>query len=255
MSDAAPQPAPAQPAKAKKRVNETPLARFERWALPRMAARLPAWMTPDKLTLIGLASAVLIAASYLLTAYSLDWLWLATVGWVIHWWADSLDGTLARVRKIQRERYGFYVDHQSDAVSIFVIFAGLGFSPLMELPIALFIVIGYFLMMIMVNLVTIARDVFKISFGGFGPTESRLLMIGAGTVVWLLGNPTFEFLDRTWTLFDGFGGVAAVLLLCLYAGSSLIERGKLAKLDPPRQPTLPTEAAPPTPEAAEPEVA
>src|SRR5690606_40702377 len=170
-------------APAKQRVNKIALARFEQWALPRMARRLPGWMTPDLLTVIGLVAAGVIGLSYYLTHYSLGWLWLASLGFVVHWWGDSLDGTLARVRDIRRERYGFYVDHQSDAVSTFVIFLGLGFSPLMELSIALFLVVAYFLMMILVNLVTIARDVFKISFAGFGPTESRVAMIVANTVV------------------------------------------------------------------------
>ncbi|MEM8599188.1 MAG: CDP-alcohol phosphatidyltransferase family protein [Bacteroidota bacterium] len=225
-----------EPAAGQTRVNETALARFERRVLPQIAARLPLWVTPDKLTLLGLASAVLISGSYLLSARNLDWLWIANIGWVIHWLADSLDGTLARVRQIQRPQYGFYVDHQSDAVSTFVIFVGLGFSPLMELPIALFLIIGYFLMMIMVNLVTIARNVFKISFGGLGPTESRILMMLAGTTVWGFGNPTFAFLDRSWTLFDAIGGVAAILLLGFYVVNSLIERSRLARIDPPRTP-------------------
>ena len=44
-------------ADAKIRVNNILFGRFERWALPRMAKRLPAWMTPDKLTLVGIAAA------------------------------------------------------------------------------------------------------------------------------------------------------------------------------------------------------
>ena len=38
-------------------------------------------------------------------------LWLVVVALAINWFGDSLDGTLARVRHVERPRYGFYVDH------------------------------------------------------------------------------------------------------------------------------------------------
>ena len=229
-------------AAAKERVNQTTVARFERWALPRMAQRLPAWMTPDKLTIIGLLAAALIGGSYVLTQFSLNWLWLASLGFVINWWGDSLDGTLARVRDIRRERYGFYVDHQSDAISTFLIFVGLGLSPLMELTAALFLIVAYYLMMIHVNLVTITRDVFKISFAGAGPTELRLFMITANTVVFFLGNPIIAVAGYDLQLFSLIGYVGTVVLLIVYATYGLIERAQLAILDPtPTSSTLPTE--------------
>ncbi len=217
---------------ATERVNKIALARFEQWALPRMAARLPGWMTPDKLTLIGLAAAVVIGGSYILTQYSLAWLWVASAGFVVHWWGDSLDGTLARIRNIRRERYGFYVDHQSDAVSTFLIFVGLGLSPLMELSAALLLIVAYYLMMIHVNLVTIARDVFKISFAGAGPTELRLFMIAANTVVFFLANPVVSLLGFDLRLFSLIGYAGAGILLGVYVVYGLIERATLAKLDP-----------------------
>ena len=230
-------------AAAKQRVNKIALARFEQWALPRMARRLPDWVTPDMLTVVGLVAAGVIGLSYYLTQYSLGWLWLASLGFVVHWWGDSLDGTLARVRDIRRERYGFYVDHQSDAVSVFVIFLGLGLSPLMELPIALFIIVGYYLMMILVSLVTIARDVFKISFGGAGPTESRLAMIAANTLVFFLDNPLVSVAGYDLRLFSLIGIVGTVILVGTYVGTSLKERAVLAVLDPPPPRKPPAEAA------------
>ena len=219
-------------AEAKNRVNKILLGRFERWALPRMASRLPAWMTPDKLTLVGIAAAFGVGLGCWLTQYSLDWLWFSSAMLVVNWWGDSLDGTLARVRGIQRERYGFYVDHQSDAISILLVLGGLGLSPLMHLPVAMIIVIGYFLMMILVSLVTIVRDEFKISFGGLGPTEARVIMIAANIAVWAFHNPHFVIAEQSLTLYDIIGLAAAVLLFVIYAVASLRERTKLAVLDP-----------------------
>ncbi|CAN5619467.1 hypothetical protein BH23BAC4_BH23BAC4_05040 [soil metagenome] len=217
---------------AAERVNRITLARFERWILPRLAIRLPRWVTPDKLTILGIVASLGIGGAYALTFYSLHWLWVASALLVVHWYADSLDGTLARVRDIRRERYGFYVDHQSDAISTAVIFVGLGVSPLMLIPVALGIIIAYFLMMILVNLVTIARDVFKISFAGVGPTEVRLIIIASNTLVWWLGNPRIGIWIWTPTLFDIIGVIAIAALLVTYVVTSLMERSELARLDP-----------------------
>jgi len=173
-----------------------------------------------------------VATGYLLTWTSLAWLWLATAGFVLHWFGDSLDGTLARERGIGRERYGFYVDHQSDAVSAFLIFVPLGLSPLMPLAVALFLLVGYYLMMIMVSLVTITRDVFKISFSGAGPTEARLAMIAANTAVFFSDNYTIAISGLELSLFTMIGGLGAVILICFYISFSLIERAKLSVQDP-----------------------
>ncbi len=219
-------------AKAKKRVNEIFLGRFERWALPRMANRLPPWMTPDKLTLVGIAAAFGVGLGFWLTRYSLNWLWFSSAMLLLNWWGDSLDGTLARVRGIQRERYGFYVDHQSDAVSTLFVLGGLGFSPLIHMSVAMALVIGYFLMMILVNIVTIVRDKFKISFGGVGPTETRLIMITANVVVWAFNNPRIGLANQRLSLYDLIGLAGASLLLFVYVAASLRERAELAVLDP-----------------------
>ncbi len=226
-------------AAAKKRVNDIALARFERWALPAMARRLPPWVTPDNLTGLGLVAAAGIGASYWATRFSLDWLWAASALLVVHWWADSLDGTLARVRRIQRERYGFYVDHQCDALSALFMFAGLAASSLMNTAVALALLAAYYLLMILVSLVTIARDVFKISFGRIGPTEGRLVMIAANTAAWALANPQMAAFGRTFSLFDGLGLAGIVGMGAVYVVASLRERSTLAALDPPPRPGEP----------------
>src|SRR2546430_17728109 len=88
-----------------------PLARAEKRALRAIARRLPRWVPPDDLTTIGVLSAIGICAAYVLSNDSSAWLWVASTLLVVHWLGDSLDGTLARVRGIQRPRYGYYLDH------------------------------------------------------------------------------------------------------------------------------------------------
>lgn len=223
---------PAPPKVAKRRINDIVLGRFERWALPKMAARLPRWVTPDGLTAIAIAGALLSAVAYALAGENLAWLHVASLGLVVHWWGDSLDGTLARVRQIRRERYGFFIDHQCDAIAAVALCVGLGAGSLMRLEIALAICIGVLLLMLLVNMVTIARDVFKISFGGVGPTELRLAAIALNTVAWALGPRPVVLWGQTWTLFDLLGLAAAVGLFGFYAVSTVRETRIVARLDP-----------------------
>ena len=218
------------------RVNEIFLARFERWALPRMAAALPAWVTPDTLTLVALVGTAMTAAGYVLAGESLLWLHVSSLGFVVHWWGDSLDGTLARVRDIRREKYGFFVDHQADAISSTAIFVALGAGPLMRLPLALGILVGFLLMMNLVNMVEIARGVFKISFYGGGPTELRILMILVNTAIWALGNPTKTLWGEAWTAFDLFALIALPGMALLYLSSAIRETMIISKLDPRPEP-------------------
>lgn len=216
------------------RVNKIILGPLERKILPWMAIRLPAWVQPDHLTLIGLAAALLIGISYWLTTYSLNWLWLVNGGLILHWWGDSLDGTLARVRHIERKRYGFFVDHLSDTLSVLLICLGMGISPIMDLKIALLIIIAYYAMIILVCLVTLTRAIFKISFAGIGPTEVRLIAFFINIAVWYYKNPTIEISRYQFTLFSLFGIVVFCMLMVFFLIFGGMERYKLALLDPPK---------------------
>ena len=218
------------------RVNDILMGRFEQWALPRMAARMPAWVTPDTLTVLALVGTALTAAGYVLAGESLLWLHVASFGYVVHWFGDSLDGTLARVRDIRREKYGFFVDHQADAVSATAIFASLGLGPLMRIELSLAILVGFLLMMNLVNMVEIARGVFKISFWGGGPTELRIVMIGVNTAIWAAGNPTRMLWGAEYTAFDLFALIAIPFVGVLYASSAIRETILIGKLDPRPEP-------------------
>ncbi|MEO0686082.1 MAG: CDP-alcohol phosphatidyltransferase, partial [Cyanobacteria bacterium J06649_11] len=60
----------------------------------------------------------------------------------------------------------------------FLIVLGLGFSPYVSFNIACLGLIGYLLMSILVYIRTYVNGVFQISYGKFGPTEVRLILIG-----------------------------------------------------------------------------
>src|ERR1700761_3011968 len=114
------------------RIQQSWLAASERRLLVAIATRLPSWIKPDQLTALGVAGALLTGTAYAGSVISPCLLWLAIIGLIINWFGDSLDGSLARVRRIERPCYGFFVDHTSDVISQAFIFVGLGLSPHMR---------------------------------------------------------------------------------------------------------------------------
>ena len=102
-----------QDVKSVHRIQENLLAKAERRLLNWLCARLPAAIKPDHLTAIGIVGAVMVLAGYAASASDRWWLWLAVGGYVIHWFGDSLDGSVARHRGIERPRYGYFLDHSA----------------------------------------------------------------------------------------------------------------------------------------------
>jgi archaetidylinositol phosphate synthase len=194
------------------RIQQNLLAASERRILNWLCARLPAWVTPDQLTALGFFGAVLIGAGYALSSFSVCWLWLAIVGYCVNWFGDSLDGSLARYRKIERPQYGYFIDHSADSLANMIWITGLGLGPFVRLDVALFGLVGYFLMSIHTFLAARVMGEFRLSYLSGGPTELRLMLIVMTGFMLILGpKPSFM---AGFTVFDIFLiGVAAILVI------------------------------------------
>jgi archaetidylinositol phosphate synthase len=208
------------------------LARWERPTLIWMARRLPRWVLPDDMTIIGVTAALGICAAYQLSNSGRGWLWVASALLVIQWVGDSLDGTLARVREIQRPKYGYYVDHLVDAISTAAIGIGLGLSPFMLLSIATLIVVAYLILSINVYLESYAFGRFALGYGFIGPTEVRIVLIALNTALALGLGLDFNLVELDLTVFDAIGlGIAGVMIVLL-AGRAAHNLRLLAKQEP-----------------------
>jgi phosphatidylglycerophosphate synthase len=159
------------------------LAEPERRVLRAIAAKLPGAVRPNHLTALGVVGALGAGVGYALSSASVAWLWLASGMLAVNWFGDSLDGTLARVRKAERPRYGYYLDHVVDAVNTTVVGLGLGFSPYVRLEFALILVIAFLTLAINVYLETAVFGKFRISYAGLGPTEGRIILIVGNTLL------------------------------------------------------------------------
>jgi phosphatidylglycerophosphate synthase len=212
------------------RVNDILLGPLERPALQWLAAHMPAWMTPDILTLIGLGGSVLIFASYALTNVDPAFLWLASLGFVINWFGDSLDGTLARYRKIERPKYGFFVDHTIDAFSELLVVLGLGLTPFIRFNVAAVALIAYLLVSVLVYVRTYVEGVFQISYGKLGPTEMRLILILINTFLFFFENPAVDLWLFSTTIFDAVVGAIAAILFTIFIVTALRLAREMAAL-------------------------
>ena len=198
------------------RVNDILLGPLERAAIKYCVSHMPAWVTPDTLTGIGLLGTVLIFVGYWFSRFDHNYLWLATFGFFMNWFGDSLDGGLARFRNIQRPRYGFFIDHTVDIFCELAIFLGLGLSGYVRFEIASMVLVSYLMVSIMVYIQMLVTGIFQISYGKLGPTEARAIAVLANIAIYFFGNPTITTPAGVFSLFDLIGLAAIVVIMAIF---------------------------------------
>lgn len=221
------------------RIQTSLLNALEKKVLVAIATRMPRKVTSDTLTLMGVAGAIVTFLGFLLSNLSLQWLWLVVAGLALNWYGDSLDGTVARVRKTQRPIYGYFLDHNVDVLNEALVFIGAGLSPIISLPVALFALSGYFAISIYTYICQVVKDEFRLTYGKMGPTEFRLVIqllcicfmyVPALTAQhWPVsfGNEVFFF-----GIFDFIAMAIGLLLYILYLVSFVKDKRRLSVIDP-----------------------
>ena len=222
------------------RIQTSILNAAEKKVLVWLAERMPSWVTSDMLTFVGFIGALVVAAGYALSNLSLYWMWLSCLGLFINWFGDSLDGSLARVRNTQRKTYGFFIDHNVDVINETIMFIGVGCSPIMNMSFAMLALVGYFMLSIYVYIDCHLKGEMRLTYGGLGPTEFRIILI--------LVNIAFMYIPwlTTWKrdvvlfhnhfsigLFDYIAVGIALLLFLFYIVSFFRDAAYYSKIDPP----------------------
>jgi len=229
--------AAAQAAGAHVREHTSVLAAAERRLLIWIAHRLPAWLNSDHLTALGAVAMVGTAAAFAAAAIDVRWLALVPGALAVNWFGDSLDGTVARVRRQQRPRYGYYLDHVVDIANTAVLFGGLALSGLCNPWIAVALLVGYLLLAGESFLATHALGVFRISFAGVGPTELRILL-SAGALAAMSHPLVRPFGLGPFQLFDVGGAIGAIGMGVVFLLSSARNTRALYLAEPLPTPPL-----------------
>lgn len=217
---------PARP-KPLDRIQQNLLARSERRLLTAICARLPGWVTPDKLTSLGLFGGFLIGLGYVLSAWNPAWLWLSIAAYFLHWFGDSLDGSLARYRQIERPRFGYFIDHSVDVIGTLMIIGGLGLSPYIRFDIAMLALVGYYMMSIHAFLAARVIGELRLSYVAAGPTELRLMLIALTLAMFFAGWTNGD--NGELTPFDWFTGGVGIFLMLLFLYQTLITAARIKR--------------------------
>ncbi|ADV83494.1 CDP-alcohol phosphatidyltransferase family protein [Terriglobus saanensis] len=213
-----------------RRVNQSLTASEEKRLLQWMAGRAPAWLTSDQLTALGLGAQVGAGIFYALSRSHRHALLLVILCVLLNWFGDSMDGTLARVRRQQRPRYGFYVDHMVDVFGSVALMCGLGFSGFLHWQTAIAMLVTFLLLSSESYLATYTLSCFELSQGIFGPTEIRLLLI-IGNLA-LLRSPYSTLFGHKMLLFDLGGTIASVCMFVLAIVVTLRHTAELYRQEP-----------------------
>ena len=196
------------------RVHGSFLAAAEKRILIWMAERMPAWVNSDHLTLLGFAAQIATGVCYALAARDRRMLLVAILCLGLNWFGDSLDGTLARVRRQQRPRYGFYVDHMVDSIGALAMMGGLALSGYMHPVIAIGLLIAFLLLSIQSYLATYTIGEFHLSLWNFGPTELRILLVAGNLALfrwpWVI-HGRYRLFDVGGAI--GLAGMALMLIV------------------------------------------
>ncbi|MFZ1742674.1 MAG: CDP-alcohol phosphatidyltransferase family protein [Pontixanthobacter sp.] len=213
------------------RIQQNLLARSERRLLNYLCGRMPAWVTPDMLTAIGMVGAFAVFAGYIGSNYSPEWLWLAIAGYFVQWFGDSTDGSLARFRKIERPRYGYFLDHSCDGLATTLVVAGIGLSPYVRLEVSLIALAGYLLLSIHAFLSVRVLGELKLSYFNAGPTELRFLLLALTLAMMGFGTGPGWF--GAVSGFDVFVGGMGLLLITMFVLQTFVTARRLAIEEPP----------------------
>lgn len=213
-----------------RRVQQNILAASERRLLNWLCGKMPPWVNPDLLTLLGMIGAVMILAGYASSLVSEDWLWLCILGYALHWFGDSMDGSLARYRSIERPRYGYFLDHSCDGLATFMILLGIGLSPYVRLDVALIALAGYLLLCIHAFLAVKAFGEMRLSYLAAGPTELRIFLIVFTLSMLFFGDAERNIDDLD--MYDYVVGIIGLALIALFIFQTARTIRQLGRIDP-----------------------
>ena len=221
------------------RIQTSFLNAAEKKALVWLAERQPKWVDSDMLTFVGHIGAAIIALGFILSNLGIHFLWISILGFVVNWYGDSLDGTLARVRKQQRPVYGFYIDHTMDAINEALMFMGAGLSPFMRFDLACVLLVVYLMLTLNVAMNAHLKGEFRLTYAKLGPTEFRLICIIVCLI--LIGvKPLRAFvIEMPWlgglfvmNILDILGLVILLVLIAIYFMTIIQDARYYAKIDP-----------------------
>lgn len=186
---------------------------FEKTILDTIASRIFSITTADQLSILALFGVCIAAGAYIFAPTNIQLLHIANIGIVLHWFGDSLDGRVARLRKESRPILGHYIDHIVDAISLVVITFGITYSELTLQSAWVWVLTLFLLIMIHSFLRASLTGDFELTIERFGPTEARITLIAINLLVIMTNNTLLTLTPIALTVLDAIGMIIALTLL------------------------------------------
>lgn len=211
---------------------ESFLQPLERPTVRWLCVHMPVGVNPDHLTMVGMLGAAVVFIGYLLSSRDPLFLWLANFGLILHWFGDSLDGTLARFRKIERPKYGYFLDHTTDVLGEVMITLGLGLSSFVRFETACLALIVYLMLSILAFVKAQVSGVLEVAFFGIGGTELRIGIFALNVLMFLAPPKPVLTLWAPLSLVDLGVLAAAAMGLVAFVIALWQESRRLAREEP-----------------------
>ena len=138
--------------------------------------------------------------------------------------------------------YGFFFYYNVDVINETIMFVGVGMSPLINLSFAMLALVAYFMLSVYVYIDCHLKGEMKLTYGGLGPTEFRLLVVLVNTLYifipwlseWKVEMTIFhnEFLVG---LMDYVAVAVSFLIFGFYLVSFFKDARYFARIDPPKK--------------------
>ena len=166
--------------------------------------KVPKFISPNALTLIGTIGSGFVFLAFLLGTYLANWyLLFGIIGLVINWLGDSLDGRLAYYRNTPRRWYGFALDIIADWIGIVLIGFGYYIYAKNGTKIVAFAFVALYGWAIIISQLRYKiTNEYSIDSGFVGPTELRFIIafillievLFQGSITYLAGLITLVLL-------------------------------------------------------------
>jgi len=205
-------------------VNTAITANIEEKAKEFICPRIPQWLKPDHLTVIGIIGILITSIGFILGFFNRNGLSLIPLGLIINWFGDSFDGSIARYRKRTRPNYGYYIDKIIDAVVVIILALGIGLSGFIKIEIALLFASVYLALMLHVDLIVHVENKSQNSFGIFGPTEIRIIGILESIAMYFIPVQYYTIYDHFLTQYD-FLLLGLAMLMFIILLFSIVRKG------------------------------
>jgi hypothetical protein len=191
-----------------------------------IARRIPEVISPNHLTFVGLAGAVLVAAGFIATRWSNWFLALVACGLVINWLGENLERAVSARRGVAFHYYGYFINNSADLVAQTLMILALGFSPYFTIPSALLVLSLYLLLSSYRYLLVVIHGDDQ-PRGGIEPKGVRLLVMGWSLSAALIGH---ELAAQRILSFAALDVVVGGLSICAFIAFILIVRRDLGRV-------------------------